>query len=197
MDNEIEVMRIYRVPPMGKLVVVAGERRYHKLEEIEEPAVRQRVKAAVAELIVFTDGYEALVKEGLAPPLAGANDALPESMNERQAAFLASLQRETKTTQQPGGPEPVSPNVPGRRGSKARRGREPAPINVVEQLDILLQKHLAASPKLAHRNIRLEEDPAGGMRIQVDGTFYARPTEIEDVQIRTAIRNALKEWDEG
>lgn len=52
-----------------------------------------------------------------------------------------------------------------------------------------------ADDKLKGRDIELQVDPAGGLRIDVDGKIYKRPDEIEDPDVRRVIRAALKEWD--
>ena len=39
MDNEIEVMRVIRVPPMGKLVVEVNGKRYEQLGDVSNAAL--------------------------------------------------------------------------------------------------------------------------------------------------------------
>ena len=65
MKNEIEMMRVLRVPPMGKLVVDANEERYATLADVTNPKVRQRLLAAIGELVDFCGGYKVLEDAGV------------------------------------------------------------------------------------------------------------------------------------
>ena len=47
MKNEMEVMRVWRVPPMGKLVVEFRGSRFETIEEVPEENVRQLILTAV------------------------------------------------------------------------------------------------------------------------------------------------------
>lgn len=103
MHDEIEVMRVIRVPPMGKLVIEASGQRLEKLHEIQSDQVKQRVLAAIGELITFAGGYRALENAGLAPPLEpprgrAAWEAEEEPLTPAQEAFLASLEGQLRGT---------------------------------------------------------------------------------------------------
>lgn len=194
MEQEVEVMRVIRVPPLGKLQVQVGNRRFTTLNEVEDEPTKHRLMAAVGELIVFTDGYEALVTAGVAPPLSTDQaDAasVPASMRERQNAFLAELERQrdaarAEAASAAGSNAAVEPIV---------ESPEASSLSIVGQIDRLLQKHLAAKPELSGRSIHLEGDPAGGLRIKIDGRYFQKPSDVEDEAIQQAILSALKEWD--
>ena len=103
MQDEIEVMRVIRVPPMGKLVIEAEGQRLETLQEIESDKVKQRVLAAIGELITFAGGYRSLENAGLAPPLQpprgrAAREAEEEPLTPAQEAFLASLEGQLRGT---------------------------------------------------------------------------------------------------
>ncbi len=68
-------------------------------------------------------------------------------------------------------------------------------VSVVEQIDAILQKYVAAEASLAQRSIHLEQDPSGGLRIEVDGTYYQKPAQIQEPKIQICIKRALKEWE--
>lgn len=191
MDNEIEVMRIVRIPPRGQLVVQVGENRFNQISEISNEALGRRVLAAVGELVVFANGYDALVTAGVAPPLStgGGGQGAPyaETLEERQAAFLAALeeQRDAELAAVPveAAPKPVVEEA------------EAEVLSIVDQINPLLQKQVNLNPELRGRDIHLEEQADGGLSICVEGQLYARPEQIEDIRIRKAIAAALKEWD--
>lgn len=192
MKQEVEVMRVLRVPPMGKLVVEFRGNRYAAIDEVTEENVRQLLLTAVGELISFAGGYERLVNEGLAPPVTPVQSSETESLSAQQARFLASLEASRDATK-----------LEKKRSSAALPGIQrvaPTPasgLSPVEQIDAVLQKYVAADPELAGRNIHLEQHPEGGLQIRVDGRYYQRPREIEDQRIQVLIKKAIKEWEAG
>lgn len=112
MRDEIEVMQVVRVPPMGKLVIEAGGKRFENLNGIQSEKVKQRVLAAIGELVSFAGGYRALEYAGLAPPLEppqgrAAREAAEEPLTPAQEAFLASLEGQLKGTAE-SAPEPTA-----------------------------------------------------------------------------------------
>ena len=94
MQNPVVVMRVLRMPPMGKLVVEVNKNRYEKWDEITDENVQRLLLAAIGELIVFADGYENLVAAGVAPPIVATSDESEQSLADRQAQFLSSLEAE-------------------------------------------------------------------------------------------------------
>ncbi|HSG18689.1 MAG TPA: hypothetical protein VLE70_20505 [Anaerolineae bacterium] len=186
MDNEIVVMSVSRVPPMGKLVVGAVGGRYESIDDVTDDAARRMINAAIAELVVFAGGYESLVRAGLAPPVAAgpgpAGSELPTTLEERQAAFEQAVeQQQVALLVETAAPEALA--------------AEPEPLSIPDQINPLIQKHLAADPALAGHMVKLEQDTSGNLNIIADGRIYERPDMIEDVAIRKAIRAALSEWD--
>lgn len=201
MDNEIEVMRVLRVPPMGKLVVEVSGQRYEQLADVTNNALRQRLLAAVGELIVFSDGYKSLVDAGVAPPLmreaggrTGSRQPASPELEARRAAFLSTLERERDALAAQANVVPDTTQV---ITAAARDEAAPLirPAGIVSQIDEILQKHIRAEPKLEGRSIHLEQAPAGGLRIKVDDQVYQRPAEIKEKEIQLVIKMALKEWE--
>jgi hypothetical protein len=86
MDKPIEVMRIVRRPPLGKLVVEQNGRQFERLAEVNHPQAAQMMLAAIGELVAFAGGYEALVAAGFAPELRGGNRAGETSALPRRTA---------------------------------------------------------------------------------------------------------------
>jgi hypothetical protein len=210
MQNELEMMRILRLPPRGKLVVEIGNQRYEHLSQIGEAGVRQRVTAAIGELIDFAGGYNVLVDAGVAPapgmtaPPGVEDNALDdgEALRRRQEEFLETLERERDALR-------IEASTPRRRLVIPLVSPKPLPesdppspmeiasprLTIVQQIDAVLQKYLAAEPSLATRSIHLEQAPAGGLHICVDGRYFQRPGDIEEREIQLALKMALKEWE--
>lgn len=201
MRNEIEVMRILRVPPMGKLVIQVGNRRLESLAEVRDESVRRRLVTAIGELIIFAGGYEQLVETGVAPPPAAAvSDAGPaapaeeEALTPEQEAFLNSLEKELRATIEAAPPKKASvDDIPVQL--EPPEPTTAGPPNLVAEIDKILQKHLAGDPSLQDRSIHLEQPRAGVLQIRVDNRYYQHPKEIEDANVRQAIKKALQEWE--
>jgi hypothetical protein len=195
MDNEIEVMRVLRVPPRGKLVVQVGDRRFERIAEIHDEALGRFLLAAVGELVVFANGYSTLVAAGVAPPLVkgpargDSSAAYAQSVEERQAAFIASLEEQRDLELAAASVEITKEPLPPPELL--------APLSIVDQINPLVQKHIEADPELKGHFVVLENEPAGGLLIRVDGRVYDRPEKIENIRIRKAIAAALREWDES
>lgn len=179
MDNEMVVMSVTRVPPMGKLVVDALGERYQSMDDVSDEAVRRMLNAAIAELVVFAGGYDRLVQAGLAPPVAGT--AVPATLEERQAAFDSAQQQRL---------EQVLVGAPVQAQAEADE-----PLSIPDQINPIIEKYLAADPQLAGHKAKLEQDLHGNLSVICDGRVYERPDLIEDPAIRKAIRAALSEWD--
>lgn len=203
MRRELEVMRVLRVPPLGKLVIEIGSQRYETLSEISDEKAKRVILAAIGELINFAGDYQALVDAGVASPVVGAASPSEEPatpLEQRQAEFLARLEAERDAAQNAPPPKPKFAVLSGVQS----RPETPAPaqpvkreLSVAEQIDEILQKHIAADPEMAERSIRLVQDPAGGIQIEVDGKQYEKPGDISESQIQLLIKRAVKEWDAG
>ncbi len=192
MKNEVEVMHVLRVPPIGKLVVEFKGNRYQNISDVSEENVSRLLLTAVGELVSFAGGYENLVKEGLAPPLAPAGGTSEdESLSEKQARFLAQLEttRDATKIEKKAPPSVAMPGI-------SRVSNQPSTaLSPVEQIDEILQRYIAADPELSHRSIHLVQHPAGGLQIDIDSQSYQRPSEIEDQRVQILIKKAIKEWE--
>lgn len=201
MDNEIEVMRVFRVPPMGKLVVEVNGQRYERLDEVTNAPLKQRLMAAIGELISFANGYKTLEDAGVAPPIIAESrsqpsvqEAVSPELEARRAAFISSLERERDAMAAKADLAPSPVNIISAAAKDESLAPE-RPSGIVGQIDTILQRYIRAEPKLQGRSIHLEQAPAGGLRINVDGQVYQRPAEIKEKEIQLVIKMALKEWE--
>lgn len=204
MQNDIRVMQVLRVPPLGKLVVEVNLQRYEKADEIPDPNIQRLVLTAIGELVSFAGGYEKLVAAGAAPPLAGGSGpdagagtpaAARRAREKEQTDFLASLEAERDRLRTSSTPR--QPSVLGRLGTSPLppvAASDAGEVNIVDQIDAILQRFVSSDPSLADRSIHLEQNPSGGLLIEVDGVRYQRPAEIKEPRIQIYIKRALKEW---
>lgn len=199
MDKELDVFKVVRVPPMGKLVVESRMKRFDKLSQVTDSSLRQQILAAIGELVVFVDGYDTLVQAGLAPPPSGAGQSgapYASSVEERQRAFLdqMEIQRNEAILQAQQDRISGKDDAPADAASLARID---SGLTLAEQIDLILQKYLADDPALVGRIVHLENAPEGGLRIRVDDKYYEQPKDLDDGRVRRAIMLALREWETG
>ncbi len=193
MKKEVEVMRVLRVPPMGKLVVEFRGNRYENIAQVSEEKVKRFLLTAVGELMAFSGGYQTLVDEGLAPPIITSDSKTQsdESLSEQQARFLASLEASRDAL------KAEKKRISSLSGISHVSAAPSSALNPVEQIDRILQQYVEADPELSGRSIHLVQHPAGGLQIDVDGKRYQRPSEIDDQRIQILIKKAIKEWEAG
>ena len=202
MDNLLEIMRVLRKPPMGKLVVGIGEQHYALLDEIKDPKARQRILAAVGELVSFAGGYQALEDAGLAPPSRALGSQRPagdeDELTPAQAQFLESLKATPVETEAPASQSRMRTIMDRRAAPTTEVKVEEVPTepqSIAEQIDAILQELLLHDPEMSQRNIRLETAAGGGLQILVDSETYQRPGQIPDTKVQELIKVALKKWE--
>ena len=199
MRREMEMMRILRVPPMGKMVVEIQKHRFESLEELEgdEKAIRI-INTAIGELVSFAGGYQALVDAGVAPPLAPPSAPTKEggTLTTQQAEFLAQLEAEQAALRKPETvdviipeklPLPVTPTSPAPPATSAK--------SVVEQIDDVLQELVGEAEEFNGRSLHIVQNPAGGVSIDVDGKRYPNPNAVEDPIAQALVTKAIKQWE--
>ena len=174
MKKEIEVMRVLRQPPLGKLVVEVNQKRVEQLAEVQEKTIRHLLLAAIGELVGFAGGYQVLVDAGVAPPLVG--EAKP-------TAAPISMPKAVPPTPSP--------------AARSTAVSATASINIVDEINAILQQKLAEDPGLNGRSLKISRAIAGNLRIEADGKLYQRPEELTDDKLKELLRQALAEWEKS
>ena len=197
MRRELEVMRVWRVPPLGKLEVEVDGKRYQNLSEITDEKAGRVLLVAIGEMINFAGNYQVLVDAGVAPAISPAKADPP--LERQQAEFLARLEKDRDVLKKTLPPRPPLAVLGGVKLSEealaAQEAARQRPLSVAEQIDEILQKHVAAVPELAGRVIHLAQNPEGGILIEVDGKKFGKPADIPEPTIQELIKRAVKEWD--
>lgn len=196
MESTVEVMRVIRIPPLGKLIVEVNETRYEKLSDVKDAASRHRLIAAIGELVVFADGYDALVEAGVAPPAAGEESAIL-SMEERKEMFVTSMKRQTDSLQMPDADIGIPDEAETDGSTEGTPPQDPSLAKIVSQINTILAHKIDGDPELESRKIQVLTTSDGNLRIEVDGNYYERPSEIEDDLAREVVGAALKEFNSG
>jgi len=196
MANEIEIMHVLRIPPLGKLIVQVGETQHKQITEISDGKTRQKLLAAIGELIAFAGGYQTLVDAGFAPPIGlPVPSQLPQKM--QQEAFLQKLEQERdklRSSADPNKPQ-ISHAAPIINEAPAKTDEVDRSLPIVTQIDAILQQFVAADTELTGRSIHLTEHPDGGLRIEVDGKTFNHPNKLGEPKIQKMIKRALREWE--
>lgn len=179
MRKEVEIMRVLRQPPLGRLAVEVNQKRVEHLSEVPEKTIQHLLLAAIGELIDFAGGYQVLVDAGVAPPLVGETG---------------------KLTPQPSAPKATPSAAPSLR-PQARQTAVSVPshssVNIVDELNTILQKRLQEEPRLNGRLLKIVRAAAGDLRIEADGKSYQRPEELTDPVLKELLRQALADWEKS
>jgi hypothetical protein len=211
-------MRLLRDSESGRLIVEIAGQRYTRLADIADKKVGQYILQLVGQLLAFTNGMytaEAGIKSTPAPK--ASNVPLPLAAPD-SSSLPAAL---TPTT--PVAPQPVPPPAPKietaypvsspalaftpepepaqRRGlfGRSKPAKEPitAPLNLAEQINQIAQTNLSHSPLAATTKLEIQSDPAGGIQIKVNGQVYHSPDDIPDPEVRTLIKDSIKQWEKS
>jgi hypothetical protein len=117
---------------------------------------------------------------------------VPPPSPEAEAAFRASLQaRPPQPEKQPqsrggffGGSKP-----------KSEPGQMLAGFDLADEINKIVQARLIASPLSTTHNIEIQSAPNGGIQINVNGTIYASPDDIPNPEVKTLIKESIKQWE--
>jgi len=88
-------------------------------------------------------------------------------------------------------PRPTAQPTPSK---PAKEEPESAPTSIVGQINAVLHKMIANTP-LESRGISLMESSSGGVNVYIGVKRYEAIDDVPDEEIRTAIRAAIKEWE--
>lgn len=220
----VELLRLLRHPQSGQLIVEIAGQRFAKLADITDKEMGQYILKLAGHLLAFTTGMivtEAGVKALPAPkvgetpqplitptpvsqlpdPLTGrprsqpapkAPAYVPQPAPELEAEFLNSLKA-----------KPAVPEAqPPRRGlfgrSKPAQNEPLVPaLNLAGQINDIAHKLLARSPLAATTKLEITSDFSGGIRINVNGHYYASPDEIPHPEVQELIKESIRQWEKS
>ena len=66
---------------------------------------------------------------------------------------------------------------------------------MAEMIEDLLQYRLMAHPEYVHRSIHIRPTIDGGLRIEIDGSFYEGIGDLTDEEVRTFLQEIVREWE--
>jgi hypothetical protein len=76
-----------------------------------------------------------------------------------------------------------------------RELKKPVPeVNIAQAIQSYLQYKLQHTPQYGGRSINVSPAPGGGVKIEVDGTFYDAVSDVEDAEVREFLAATIQEW---
>ncbi len=172
----VEVLRVLRDRTNGDLIVQMEGSRYRALNEFTDFEKQRRFVGTVNSLARLA---------GLDQPGA------------RQTWQTASAPPRTAPP-----PPPPSDSGTSLLGGAFQRRRDddgeeqPEELSVAAQIEQRLQKRLLSAPEFAHRSLHIHSTPDGGVRVEVDGLFYAGVSDVPDEQARSFIQDTIHLWED-
>jgi hypothetical protein len=68
-------------------------------------------------------------------------------------------------------------------------------LNLAKEINTIVQARLTYSPLAQTSRVEVISAMDGGIRINVNGTFYETPDEITDPEVKTLIKESIKQWE--
>lgn len=204
----VEVMTVLRDVAEGGLIIQIGDKAYRNPPPAADGDFKRRVVATVRDLraVLQTGALEMPASSAPAPVAAVVEDAIdnapapavdppipapvppPPAPAARRASVYEPAPGDLPKFRMPDGP-PVKP----KRGK--RPIAEPIPeINIAGSIEAFLQHKLARTPEYDHRSIHVVPAVHGGVKIEVDGTFYDSVGEVADLTVRQFLTATIEEW---
>jgi hypothetical protein len=77
----------------------------------------------------------------------------------------------------------------------AKSEMPPVPeLNIPAAIEAYLQYKKQFSPEYAQRSIHVLPAPGGGVRIEVDGTYFESVGDVADAEVRAFLQSTIQEW---
>lgn len=218
-----ELLRLLRDAESGELIVEIAGKQYRKLAEITDKKIGTFILQMAAHLLAFTNGMVATaagvkslgaVKAGKVPPPVAppATQTAPQPpqpvynpsdpppfVDKRPNQRLAAYQEIKSTFSGP----------PADAASRKKGGRllgvlgPSAPIDDAPLLDLaseinkIVQTRLKYTRLSSAARVEITNNPDGGIRIGVDNRVYNSPDEIPDPEIKSLIKDSIREWEQS
>jgi hypothetical protein len=194
----IELMTIMRDERDNRLMLQLAETAYRSLAN--EKQTKNTFTKTMKELaaIILTADDNPPQKEVPSKPVSY------QSVSDDVADIIQSVQTDEPKAHIPGVLNiPKMDDLPpthsiGRFGRiQVQKPAEEVPeLNIADAIEKYLQYKIEGAPKFQRRDIHIRPAISGGVRITVDGKSYDFVDEIEDVEARAFIQQAINEWQD-
>lgn len=222
-EDPEELLRLLRDPQSGQLVVEVAGQRYTKLADVTDKKVGQYILKIAAHLLAFTNGVivtDAGMKSVYKPKLgqvpkpveslsvsppevaveppprpAAPNIPVPPAPPQAEPDSSTSSSIPSLNPSESSSPAPQPGGLLNRVAQPPPPPSSLPPLNLAEEIDGIVQARLRYSPLAANTFIKITSDFSGGIRINVNGTYYSSPDEVPDQQAKELIQASIKEWE--
>jgi hypothetical protein len=176
------------------------------IRQAEAEARRAADKAVAAQvalpgitlLRLWLDAKESLQLDLDGQPVSTSQ--MPEPQRKKLVQLLTAMRPWIEA--RPAAPRPVPPPapVPASAGTMPplpgadKQEKTARPHSMVAQIDEILQEKLSTTA-FTGRGIRLEEAPAGGVKVVVGTQSYSGVGDVPDPEIQAVLRAAIAEWE--
>ena len=194
--DAVELLRVWRDLSDGALILEIGGRRFRTLADLRGTELERRFLTVVRDLsaMVETTGRPAAPQKAAKPkapppPAEAPGDQDAQKHPPGEDVDIASLSM---------GPGSMFRQMTRVAMGQAPEPAEPQPIlSLAEEIESRLQERLEKMPEFKGRKIHVRPAMEGGVRIEVDGTFYDGVGDVEDDDVRELIADVVREWSEG
>ncbi len=181
-----EVLRVWRETESEELLVELGGRRFAKLADIQQPAMREGLLTTLRDLEAFAAGAATVRPVVMSTPTAAPEPGV-------------TLTNVGAVKQGTGGLPPlVAPSMNPFKQMLVLRDLNkvelPPVKSITEQIDEVLQEMLAGTPH-SERDIRMHTGPKGQALFSADGQAYEALDSVPDEEVRRLIRAAAAAWE--
>lgn len=200
----VEVLTVLRDVGEGGLIIQIGGKAYRNPPAYADADFKRRLHNTLRDLngavssstgnaapaVSDVAGEDAVEAEAPAAPAVPAAPVAPPVPPPETARLDPSIPApgDLPKFRMPEGP-PVKP----KRGEKLVK--EPIPeINIAGSIEAFLQHKLVRTPQYSGRSIHVVPASHGGVKIEVDGTFYESVAEVADDGVRQFLAATIEEW---
>jgi len=192
------LLRVWRDSKSQQLLLEVGGEKYDTRSQLGSDRLQQLAKLTL-EMRIWLGATSAAELQSLsketrqnpspdkpaAPPIAGVvtAPAQPEVMKWERSQEVKPVSTDIA--------EVISSVVSG-KGTRTTAPSQPA--TVAGQIDAIVQERLLDSP-LRQRDIRLVDDPSGGVVVWVGTQRFESVEEVTDPEVKALLRQCVQEWE--
>lgn len=122
--------------------------------------------------------------------LLGASPSAP--------TMMSSPTKPMPTPPKPTEPEPIKAFEPPSKSPASEvleEDEDAEPVSIVDQIEETLQQRLREHPNFRYRTMHIRQAPDGGVRVEVDGTFFDGVGDVADEEAKAFIQSVIREWE--
>jgi hypothetical protein len=178
----------------GSWEITVNGGRYPSLETVPDDEVRKDVVDGLKEVVAFARSY-VQKDQGTKKPPVSAPPTTPDSYGPPVEKPAISPSSVPQTAPPPTDRPRIFP-----KDEPALKRPDAAPL-IMPDLDLareigeIVAEMQVSIPSMAHRSIKLQDAPSGGVGFAIDGIVYSDVNEIPDADVQALIRAATKEWE--